>query len=178
MARIAASKLAGIFLVVLGVAAGAVFGWLLRNDEASRPAAAAAQTLAQAASPAFEATVANTAGPPGPAPDGMAWIPGGEFSMGCPAEADSLCCRRGVVRDAGPVHRVRVDGFWMDRTEVTNARYRACVLDGACAPSLSREDDPRTAAPDMPVVGVSALDAERFCAWAGGRLPTEARRHP
>ena len=125
MARIAASKLAGIFLVVLGVAAGAVFGWLLRNDEASRPAAAAAQMPAQAASPAFEATVANTAGPPGPAPDGMAWIPGGEFSMGAadPLGKDANVVGMQATGDSRPIHRVYVTGFWIDRTEVTNRQF-------------------------------------------------------
>jgi sulfatase modifying factor 1 len=45
-------------------------------------------------------------------PDGMVWIPGGEFAMG----SDEF-------PDARPVHRVSVDGFWMDVTEVTNAEF-------------------------------------------------------
>ena len=32
-----------------------------------------------------------------------------------------------VMRDALPVHRVYVDGFWMDATEVTNAEFAAFV---------------------------------------------------
>ena len=121
MARIAASKLAGIVLVVLGVAAGAVFGWLLRNDEASRPAAAAAQMPAQAASPAFEATVANTAGPPGPAPDGMAWIPGGEFSTRSPyPDARALL-------DAGKEEPVALA---LERMLAMRAYMRAKTVDG------------------------------------------------
>jgi len=52
-------------------------------------------------------------------PPGMVWIPGGEFSMG---STDPL-----ARRDESPVHRVRVDGFWMDATEVTNAQFRAFV---------------------------------------------------
>ena len=50
---------------------------------------------------------------------GMAWIPGGEFSMG---STDPL-----ARPDESPVHRVRVSGFWMDRTEVTNAEFRRFV---------------------------------------------------
>lgn len=46
---------------------------------------------------------------------GMVWIPGGEFSMGC----DSKLARP----DEQPIHRVRVSGFWMDQTEVTNAQF-------------------------------------------------------
>jgi sulfatase modifying factor 1 len=47
----------------------------------------------------------------------MVWIPGGEFSMGGDPQ----------LSDARPVHRVSVDGFWMDRTEVTNAQFSAFV---------------------------------------------------
>lgn len=60
-----------------------------------------------------------TGGPPGPVPDGMAWVPGGEFTMG----SDGASPRR----NEGPTHRVRVDGFWMDTHEVTNARFRRFV---------------------------------------------------
>jgi len=54
--------------------------------------------------------------PPGPAPDGMTWIPGGEFWMG----ADEF-------PDAQPWHRVYVEGFWMDKTEVTNEQFARFV---------------------------------------------------
>jgi len=60
---------------------------------------------------------AETATPP----PGMVWIPGGEFSMG---STDPL-----ARRDESPVHRVRVDGFWMDETAVTNAQFRRFVDD-------------------------------------------------
>jgi formylglycine-generating enzyme len=52
-------------------------------------------------------------------PPGMVWIPGGEFDMG--SEATD------ARPDEAPVHRVRVDGFWMDATEVTNAQFQAFV---------------------------------------------------
>ncbi len=51
--------------------------------------------------------------------DGMVWIAGGEFSMG---GTDRL-----ARPDEAPVHRVRVDGFWIDPTEVTNAQFAAFV---------------------------------------------------
>ena len=54
--------------------------------------------------------------PPGSAPEGMVWIPGGEFWMG--AEE---------FPDAQPWHRVSVDGFWMDKTEVTNDQFAKFV---------------------------------------------------
>ena len=60
--------------------------------------------------------------PPAPAPPpppGMVWIPGGEFTMG-----SDLPDARPVER---PAHRVRVAGFWMDATEVTNAGFHRFV---------------------------------------------------
>ncbi len=49
----------------------------------------------------------------------MVWIPGGEFAMG----SDSTLGQA----DERPVHPVRVDGFWMDTTPVTNAAFRKFV---------------------------------------------------
>lgn len=64
------------------------------------------------------ATGCRDKGPPGDAPEGMAWIPPGRFAMGCDDEA---------MPDARPVHTVSLDGFWIDRTEVTNAQFRKFV---------------------------------------------------
>ena len=75
----------------------------------------------------FAATIANKLPAPFTAPDGMVWIPGGEFSMGSDAECESLCSLPGVTRDALPIHRVSVDGFWMDATEVTNRQFERFV---------------------------------------------------
>lgn len=65
---------------------------------------------------AREAPRLNQTAPPGMAPDGMVWIPGGEFWMG----ADEF-------PDAQPWHRVYVDGFWMDKIEVTNEQFETFV---------------------------------------------------
>src|SRR5262245_30588903 len=56
---------------------------------------------------------------PPPAPSGMVWIPGGEFTMGSDASY--------ALRAEGPAHRVRVDGFFMDETDVTNAQFAEFV---------------------------------------------------
>ncbi len=56
----------------------------------------------------------NDRTPPGPAPAGMVWVPGGRFWMGGQNED---------MPDAQPSHPVRVNGFWMDATEVTNAEF-------------------------------------------------------
>lgn len=52
-------------------------------------------------------------------PSGMVWIPGGEFIMG----SDN----REAKKDEQPPHRVKVDGFWMDETPVTNRQFREFV---------------------------------------------------
>ena len=82
--------------------------------------------------------------------------------------------------DELPAHTVALDGLWIDRTEVTNAKYRRCVEAGACDPPANSGshthgryyDD--SAYGDYPVVYVDWYQAVDYCAWAGGRLPTEA----
>ncbi len=105
--------------------------------------------------------------PPEDFPDTeMAEIPGGEFIMGADSESDR-----------GPAHKVLVDGFQMDRYEVTNAQYKIfCdeteralpifwgIEEFHCGPDF----------PDHPVVGVSWGDANAYAEWIGKRLPTEA----
>jgi formylglycine-generating enzyme required for sulfatase activity len=80
-------------------------------------AGAACTEAGDAAPTAASAGAAD--GAPGDAPPGMVWIPGGEFIMGTSTQ-------RGRP-DEQPAHRVRVDGFWMDSTEVTNAQWQAFV---------------------------------------------------
>ena len=78
---------------------------------------------------AFQPTVAINTRAPGPAPEGMVWIPGGEFSMGAaePHGMDANHVGMHATDDSRPVHRVYVDGFWMDQTEVTNAQFTKFV---------------------------------------------------
>lgn len=71
-------------------------------------------------------------------------------------------------------HEVHLSDYWIDRTEVTVARYRQCVAAGACDEPPYASGGRRFDRPDFPVVLVTWHDATRFCAWAGGRLPTEA----
>jgi len=77
----------------------------------------------------FLPTVSNTAPPPGQPSAGMVWIPGGEFSMGAadPQGADNNDVGMHATDDSRPIHRVYVDGFWMDKTDVTNAQFEKFV---------------------------------------------------
>src|SRR5207344_1155872 len=69
------------------------------------------------------ATIVNVASASGPAPEGMVYIPGGEFSMGSLDPRDMICGGDEPMNDARPLHRVYVDGFFMDATEVTNEQF-------------------------------------------------------
>jgi len=75
----------------------------------------------------FEATIVNSSFAPQPASEGMVWIPGGEFSMGAndPPDMDEVGMK--ATEDARPIHRVYVDAFFMDKTDVTNAQFAAFV---------------------------------------------------
>jgi len=85
----------------------------------------------------------------------MVWIPPGEFAMGGPAP-DQTAERRLTLKpdepvcsglaqgfpDAQPVHPVQVDGFWMDRTEVTNAEFERFVRATGYVTVAERKPDP------------------------------------
>ncbi len=100
----------------------------------------------------------------------MIYLPGGPFIMG-DDEGES---------DERPAHRVNLDPFYMDETEVSNREYALCVADGACPRPSSLGatyhpvyfGDPAFA--EYPVIFVSWYNAQRFCDWRGSRLPTEA----
>ncbi len=54
-----------------------------------------------------------------PAPEGMIWIPGGKFTMGSHDDSSR--------RNEGPPHTVKVDGFWIDQSPVTNQEFEKFV---------------------------------------------------
>jgi serine/threonine-protein kinase len=61
--------------------------------------------------------------------------------------------------------------FWIDRTEVTNRQYQACVQTGAC-PENARGYAGLFYEANHPVVGVDWAQAQDYCQWVGGNLPT------
>jgi len=76
----------------------------------------------------FEPTVPNPAASPSHNPPGMVWIPGGEFSMGAQDPPDiNDEVGMNATQDSRPIHRVYVDGFWMDSTDVTNREFAEFV---------------------------------------------------
>jgi len=68
------------------------------------------------------------AAPPSKAPSGMRWIPPGEFTMGTDS-GQSMANER-------PAHRVRLDGFWIDETPVTNAEFARALGRAMHRPAL------------------------------------------
>jgi len=125
----------------------------------------------------------------------MVFVPEGEFVMGSSLEmsrdAKKLCesskgdsaraaCKAAAFTDERPAHRVALDAFWIDRTEVTNRQYASCVQAGVCDPPLLNSSFSRTsyygdpAYDDFPVLNVLWDMAAGYCAWAQARLPTEA----
>jgi formylglycine-generating enzyme len=119
-------------------------------------------------------------------------IPGGRFVMGsipremeraieiCEKEPLGSLCREEhheispYFRAEGYAHEVTLDSFEIDRTEISVARYQRCVAAGACPPPSFPLGDARYDRPDLPVTHVRWDDARSYCAWVGGRLPTEA----
>lgn len=91
----------------------------------------------------------------------MVYAPAGTFVMGSDSGEDNEF----------PSHEVTLGAFWLDRTEVTNDQYSACVEDGACTEA---SDFGEVFSRSLhPVVGVSWYDAYHYCSWAGGQLPSE-----
>jgi formylglycine-generating enzyme required for sulfatase activity len=120
----------------------------------------------------------------------MVVIPAGEFVMGERPEVVERAvdlCRRGasagqemrwcspaMLSDSEPEVRVLLPAFAIDRVEVSNTAFRACVRAGACPPESLARVDARFDAPQQPAVGVTFDDAAAYCRFRGKRLPTEA----
>jgi formylglycine-generating enzyme required for sulfatase activity len=105
-------------------------------------------------------------------PAGMALVPAGPFVMGSDPGEGSPSER--------PEHIVTLSPYCIDRTEVTNEAYGACVTAGRCLPPTDLDSWTRTNCfmdptyADYPVTWIDWARAASYCAWTGGRLPTEA----
>ncbi len=115
--------------IILGASVTAIAVWrpaLWKSGEKSEVAGSSATSTAPVPG-AFAPTIPNSSAPPGSPPPGMVWIPGGEFSMGAEDPTGHAGGGPDPMRDARPIHRVYVDGFWMDATEVTNEEFARFV---------------------------------------------------
>jgi serine/threonine-protein kinase len=93
-------------------------------------------------------------------------IPAGAFTQGSTHGEE----------DERPARKVTLKAFAIDRTEVTRADYAACVAAHRCKPAPAPAPPPAAGEDGdrLPVTGVDWNDAQAYCRFAGGRLPTEA----
>ena len=136
---------------------------------------------------AFEPTVALQGAAPSPAPEGMVWIPGGEFSMGANVECEGMCSIGGATQDALPIHRVAVDAFWMDATEVTNAQFAKFVEATGYVTVAEQKPSPEefpTLPPESLIAGSivfaptpEAVPLDRYATW-WSYVPGACWKHP
>jgi serine/threonine-protein kinase len=92
-------------------------------------------------------------------PSDRVLVPAGPFTRGSTRGAD----------DERPVRVTTLPAFRIDRTEVTRAMYGRCVAARRCKPLAG---DVESLA-NLPVTNVNWSEARAFCAFAGGRLPSE-----
>ena len=106
-----------------------------------------------------------------PVPPGMIRVDAGAFWRGCNDEVDVEC-----DEDESPGRQVKLNAFFIDRTEVSVAGYQACVKAEIClAPRRTKGCNFVEADHSQhPVNCVTWDQAFQFCAWSGKRLPTEA----
>lgn len=135
------------------------------------------------------ATDAATDAPIEPPPDGpggvtagMIQIPAGAFWRGCnPANPNQYPCTSIQLERESPYREITLSEFWIDKYEITQEKYAACITANGCTapapvdPSLATDAgyDPANK-PDHPVSNVTWAQSRSFCMWLGKRLPTEA----
>lgn len=101
----------------------------------------------------------------------LAWLPAEKFRMGC-SDGDTNCSA-----EERPAHEVTLSrGFWMQTTEVTVGAYRKfAAATQYPLPAEAPKFNANWAQANLPMVRVSRADAQAYCRWSGGRLPTEAQ---
>jgi formylglycine-generating enzyme required for sulfatase activity len=120
----------------------------------------------------------------------MLLIPAGEFTMGGRAEDLEGFDKKNYINYLveGPLHRVSISAFYMDKYEITNAQYREFLqhVKESGDEGLAHPDQPpgmnhrqqymeeKLNDPLQPAVGLNWFDAYAYCRWAGKRLSTEA----
>ena len=148
--------------------------YLLQKDDpvVNTPTSVPATSAITQASPVVETPAITPVPTPqiAPAPPSMKTVIGQTYWLGSANGSP----------DEQPAGQGFVKTFYLDRTEITNAQYQACVTAGDCTPpadraSLTRPDyydNPEFA--EFPVINVTWEQAKTYCAAQGQRLPTEA----
>jgi metallo-beta-lactamase class B len=112
-------------------------------------------------------------------PEGMVTLPAGSFSLGSDTDEDNPL----------GAHLTALGSFCLDRTEVTVEAFASCVKAGACTAAATTMGEDFSSAERAlfdpwfngarqqrrlhPVNGVTWAQARSYCAWRGGRLPTQ-----
>jgi serine/threonine-protein kinase len=166
-----AGMVAGILAVcVLGIGILFLPGVLSLKPAPTPVPTAVPPTAAPTGPPTPASPTAPTGAARGNDNAGMVSVPAGEFTMGSNTGGDA----------EKPEHAVYLDAFWIDKYEVTNALYKKCVDAGKCSAPSSSKSYKRDSYygnsqyDNFPVIYVSWNDADKYCQWAGKRLPTEA----
>lgn len=109
------------------------------------------------------------------APPNMVLVAEGEFAMGTAASETPNANQPRVLADARPRRNVKLPACWIDKTEVTNAQYKAFCDATKYPPPLHWKDGKVSEEQqEFPVARVSWFEARAFARWAGKRLPSEA----
>ena len=100
----------------------------------------------------------------------LIFVPSGKFIMGTTYEEPKN-------HPDHPEHIIDQSGFWIYRSEVTNAMYENCVAAEACTPPTIEVpvDYQNPQKQNHPVVGVDWYQAQAYCSWVNGHLPTESQ---
>lgn len=181
--------------VVLLIIAGVAFSFLSnggnKNSPAPTPTTQVAVIAPATEAPATPTLVLKIGSTLISEKDGMTLlaVPAGEFIMG---SNDGQAYEQ-------PVHKITLDAFWIDQTEITNAMFMKFVTETNHVTQAEKVSissvyqgtewkqvlgadwsHPLGSSSDIseimnhPVVHLSWFDAKAYCAWAGRRLPTEA----
>ncbi len=111
-----------------------------------------------------------------PPPKGMVCIPGGYYYRGSDRNKEN---RSWKLRAESPRHRVWLQTFYVDKYEITNEQYIACMKAGHCPPPTYWAQKngsmwKRFRTMKRPFVRATWYLAYAYCHWAGKRLLTEA----